>query len=92
MVYTVKIDPDKLSTKFQDWIDKDLLKDLKGWDVENVALKNYTVSLQPPNRVLIDKKFDLAADFKDSEWKLRELKKYSQGEGAVVRRSPTRRS
>lgn len=82
-VYTVRIDPDKLSTKFQDWIEKDLFKDLKSWDVDNVALKNYTVSFQPP-RVLIDKKFDLLADFKDSEWKVRELKKYSQGEGAVV--------
>jgi len=83
-VYTVRIDPDKLSTKFQDWIEKDLFKEFKGWDVENVALKNYTVSLQPPNRILIDKKFDLLADFKDSEWKLRELKKYAQGEGTVV--------
>jgi hypothetical protein len=83
-VYTVRIDPEKLSTKFQDWIEKDLFKNLKNWDVENVALKNYTVSLQPPNRVLIDKKFDLAADFKDSEWKLRELTKYNKGEGAVV--------
>ena len=35
-----------------------------------MALKNYTVSLQPPNQVLIDKKFDIAADFKDNEWKL----------------------
>ena len=83
VVYTVKIDPDKLSTKFQDWIEKDLLK-MNAWDVENVALKNYTVSLQPPNRVLVDKKFDLTADFKDSEWKLKELKKYQKGEGAVV--------
>jgi len=79
VVYTVRIDPDKLSTSFTDWIEKDLFKELKSWDVENVAFKNYTVSLQPPNRVLIDKKFELAADFKDSEWKLRELKKFSQG-------------
>jgi len=84
VVYTVKIDPDKLSTKFQDWIEKDLFKELKSWDVENVALKNYSVSLQPPNRVLIDKKFELAADFKDSEWKLRELKKFSQGAETIA--------
>jgi hypothetical protein len=83
VVYDVKIDPDQLSTKFKDWIDKDLLK-MNAFDVENVALKNYAVSLQPPNRVLIDKRFDLTADFKDSEWKLKELKKYLDGEGLVT--------
>jgi len=83
VVYDVKIDPDQLSTKFKDWIDKDLLK-MNSWDVENVALKNYSVSIQPPNRVLIDKRFDLTADFKDSEWKLRELQKYRNGEGLVA--------
>ena len=83
VVYDVKIDPDQLSTKFKDWIDKDLLK-MNAFDVENVALKNYAVSLQPPNRVLIDKRFDLTADFKDSEWKLKELKKYRDGEGLVT--------
>ncbi len=83
VVYDVKIDPDQLSTKFKDWIDKDLLK-MNSWDVENVALKNYSVSIQPPNRVLIDKRFDLTADFKDSEWKLKELKKYRDGEGLVT--------
>ncbi len=83
VVYDVKIDPDQLSTKFKDWIDKDLLK-MNAFDVENVTLKNYAVSLQPPNRVLIDKRFDLTADFKDSEWKLKELKKYLDGEGLVT--------
>ncbi len=83
VVYEVKIDPDQLSTKFKDWIEKDLLK-MNAWDAENVALKNYTVSLQPPNRVLVDKKFDLTADFKDSEWKLKELKKYVKGEGVAT--------
>ncbi len=83
VVYTAKIDPEKLSTKFKDWIEKDLLK-MNAWDVEKVAVNNYTVSLQPPNRVLIDKKFELAADFKDSEWKLKELKKYVNGEGMTT--------
>ncbi len=87
VVYTVKIDPDKLSTKFQDWIEKDLLKELKSWDVEDIAIKNYTASLGQSDRgmaVKIDKKFELAADFKDSEWKLRELKKFGGGEEALV--------
>lgn len=82
-VYAVKIDPDKLSTKFKDWIEKDLLK-MNAWDVENVTLKNYSVAIRPPNRVLVDKKFDLAADFKDSEWKLKEFKKYRGEEGLVT--------
>lgn len=83
VVYEVKLNPDQLSTKFKDWIEKDLLK-INAWDAENVAVKNYSVSLQPPNRVLIDKRFDLTADFKDSEWKLKELKKYVNGEGMVT--------
>jgi hypothetical protein len=82
-VYVAKIDPEKLSTKFEDWIEKDLLK-LNAWDVENVAIKNYTVSLQPPDGLLISNKFDLASDFKDNEWKLKELKKYNAGEATVV--------
>ena len=84
IVYTVRIEPDRLSTNFQDWIDKDLFKELKSWDVDNIALKNYSVSLQPPNRVLIDKKFELAADFQDAEWKLRELKKFNKGEETLT--------
>jgi hypothetical protein len=82
LVYVVKIDPDKLSTKFEDWIEKDLLK-LSAWDVENAVIKNYTVSIEQPNplqppRLAMTNKFDFAADFKDSEWKLNELKKYNQ--------------
>lgn len=43
-VYVVKIDPSKLSTKFSDWIEKDLLK-LNAFDVEQLLLKDYSVAM-----------------------------------------------
>ena len=39
-VYVVEVNLDKLSTKFEDWIETDLLK-LSSPDVEEVTLKNY---------------------------------------------------
>lgn len=81
VVYDVKIDPDKLSTDFEDWIEKDLLQ-LSAWDIEDVALKNYTVE-RSLNAVSIDKKFDFAAQYKDSEWGLVELTQYSKGQPIV---------
>lgn len=76
-VYVVKIDPDKLSTKFEDWIKKDLLE-LNSWDIEDVAIQSYTVDLaaNPP----IQKKFDFDAEYKDAKWNLVELTKYSNNQ------------
>ncbi len=36
VVYVIEIDPTKLSTNFEDWIEKDLLK-LNSWDLQQVA-------------------------------------------------------
>jgi hypothetical protein len=83
VVYTVKIDPEKLSTKFEEWIEKDLLK-LNSWDVENVVIKNYTVTPQSLTTVSLDKKFDLSAKYESAEWKLEELKKYRNGQATTV--------
>ena len=44
-VYVVKIDPSKLSTKFEDWIEDDLLK-LSTWDIKQIELKDYSASLE----------------------------------------------
>ena len=41
-VYTVAVDPDKLSTKFDDWIEDDLLK-LNTWDIKQVQIHDYSV-------------------------------------------------
>jgi hypothetical protein len=42
-VYTVAVKTDKLSTKFGDWIEKDLLK-LNAFDVRGVVLADYSTS------------------------------------------------
>jgi hypothetical protein len=78
IVYIVKVDPEKLSTKFEDWIEKDLLK-LSSWDIENVRVKTYTVA-RAGNRVALDQKLDLAAKFDNNEWKLQELITYRDNE------------
>jgi hypothetical protein len=43
-VYVVKIDPEKLTTRFEDWIEKDLLK-INPYDIAQVTLKDYSVEL-----------------------------------------------
>jgi hypothetical protein len=44
IVYIIEIDPTKLSTNFEDWIEKDLLK-LNSWDLQQVAVKDYSAEL-----------------------------------------------
>jgi hypothetical protein len=44
IVYIIEIDPAKLSTNFEDWIEKDLLK-LNAWDLQQVAVKDYSAEL-----------------------------------------------
>lgn len=78
VVYTVKIDPDKLTTKFQEWIEKDLLK-LNAWDVENVRIRNYAVA-RALNAVSLDQRFEIAAKQDNNEWKLQELINYRDNE------------
>jgi hypothetical protein len=43
-VYTVALDTGKLTTKFEDWIEKDLLK-LSYWDIQQVEIEDYSVDI-----------------------------------------------
>jgi hypothetical protein len=45
-VYVIEIDPSKLSTSFEDWIEKDLLK-LHSYDLQQVQVKDYSAELVP---------------------------------------------
>ena len=46
VVYVIEIDPSKLSTRFEDWIEKDLLK-LQRLDLQQVQIKDYSAELVP---------------------------------------------
>lgn len=56
-VYTAKVDLDKLSTRFEDWIEKDLLK-LNAFDIERITLKDYSVITAPTAQGLAVVGFD----------------------------------
>ncbi len=68
-VYVVKVKTDKLSAKFADWIEKDLLK-MNLWDLKQVWIGDYSVDtlqgeLQQKGEMLLA--YD---DTADSKWKL----------------------
>ena len=46
VVYVIEIDPSKLSTSFEDWIEKDLLK-LQAPNLQQVQIKDYSAELVP---------------------------------------------
>lgn len=85
VVYVIKIDPTKLSTQFEDWIEKDLLK-LDAWDLSQIEVKDYSVELVAdvgPNGQLVpvidwNRRADmtLAYNDKDAKWEALKLQSY----------------
>ena len=89
-IYTVKINTNEFSTKFGDWIEKDLLK-LNAFDVRNVELNDYSTrtGITPEGHAAwqIDKRseIDLSYDDAKSEWKLVEMEEFGpKGEPSTV--------
>ena len=88
-IYTVKVKTDKFSTKFEDWIEKDLLK-LNAFDIRQVGLNDYStadnltvdgVSLMVKKRSKIELGFDDAK----SSWNLIEMTEFDdKGEPVPV--------
>lgn len=83
-VYRVELDTSKFTTKFDDWIEKDLLK-LSPWDVRTLTLDDYTCSFGPDEatgRLMVSQarksRIDLAYDDKDSKWSLARLESFDK--------------
>jgi len=86
VVYTIEIEPAKLSTNFEDWIEKDLLK-LNAWDIQQVQINDYSAELQPvmtPQGIAIQVAWDpraemkLAYDEQGGKWTAEELKEFDK--------------
>ncbi|MEO1497550.1 MAG: DUF4340 domain-containing protein [Planctomycetota bacterium] len=72
VVYVVEIDDESLSTKFEDWIEDDLL-DLSPWDIQRVQIQDYTAELVMRGfqaSINWDRRSDmtLVYDDEDSKW------------------------
>lgn len=80
-VYVVNLDDKSLSTKFEDWIEKDLLQ-LSSIDISEVAIQNYDAALEVGNQLSIEKHFDAKVSVEGaSGWKMDSLTVYDdQGE------------
>ena len=50
VVYRVSVDPSKLTTRFTDWIEDDLLK-LNSWDISRVIVDDYSINERTGQRV-----------------------------------------
>lgn len=79
VVYVVQIDPKKFTTKFGDWIEKDLLK-LNAFDVEQIKLRDYSV-FRSERGFRMDPRLEatMAFDATGNKWDLSELMTYSRG-------------
>ena len=76
-VYVVKLDDKPLSTKFEDWIEEDLLQ-LSSIDVEDVVVKDYNASLGLQG-VSLNRNYEVVLEKEGSQWNLAELKEYEKG-------------
>jgi hypothetical protein len=76
-VYIVAAKTDKLSTKFESWIEKDLLK-LSTWDIKQLLIRDYSVDEMQGALV---QRGEMTLDYNDTgdpKWKMLKDLKYSE--------------
>ena len=72
-VYRTNVDTSKLTTRFQDWIELDLLE-LNTWDISRVRIDSYSIEETPTSlRLVRGDELELTYNDEDSSWSLPEL-------------------
>ncbi|HEY6564950.1 MAG TPA: DUF4340 domain-containing protein [Pirellulaceae bacterium] len=83
-VYTCNLDPDELSTRFEDWIKQDLLE-VSGFDISEMEIKDYSCEPQFTGQGLVIQiapRFQLVTTWnaKDYKWDLKKLEEFKRRE------------
>ncbi len=77
-VYVVNLDGSVFSTKFEDWIEKDLLQ-LSSIDITNLEMQNYDAVLGGNGSVSLNRTYDAELSVDSSNaWELVELTRYDE--------------
>ena len=75
-VYVVALDDKPLTTKFQDWIEEDLLK-LSSLDIKEIRAKDYNATLNPLNgSIALVRNYDVDLSLDGTTWKVDALREY----------------
>lgn len=87
-VYRVEIDTSKFSTRFDDWIEKDLLK-LSPWDVRRAVLDDYSLgAAESGGKIRVEQnrkdRIEVAYDDKNQQWTLARLEAFGGGAEAKL--------
>jgi len=81
VVYVVEFDDAPLTTRFVDWIDKDLLQ-LTAFDIDQLTLNNYAASFElGSGQVNQTKKFEATIGLDGAEWELDRFVTFEEGVG-----------
>jgi len=78
-VYKVQVKTDKLSTKFQNWIEEDLLK-LNAFDVKEIVMDDHSVD-ELKQALILRGMTTVDFDSKDSKWSLADMKLFDRETG-----------
>ncbi|WDQ16056.1 DUF4340 domain-containing protein [Rhodopirellula sp. P2] len=74
-VYVVKMDDSVLSTKFQDWIEDDLLQ-MSSIDIKEAVVKDYSASISGRS-VALERNYTAKFAMDGAEWAMKELLEYN---------------
>jgi len=82
-IYRVSLDTDVLTTKFQDWVDTDILAMKQPWDVDSLLLRDYALDKSVVRKNDVDLTFDEKAN-----WSIKKLTEFKGNEPAVTKLPP----
>ncbi len=84
-IYRVALDTDVFTTKFQDWVDADILAIKQPWDITNMLLHDYSIEQT------INRKADIDLSFDDAKaaWSVKQLTEYKNNVPKVTKLPPT---